>query len=1348
MKTDESLFAAAVEIADPAKRKAFLEKECRGDASRLREIEELVAANHGSNPLDRAPRDIERTGSFLHAGNDLISEGPGSIVGPYTLREQIGEGGMGLVFVAEQQQPVRRKVALKVIKPGMDSRQVVARFEAERQALALMDHPHIAKVLDAGTTETGRPYFVMELVRGVPITEYCDTQKLPPKKRLELFVQVCNAVQHAHQKGVIHRDLKPTNILVAPHDGVPIVKVIDFGVAKALGQQLTEKTIYTNFAQMIGTPLYMSPEQAEVNQLDVDTRSDIYSLGVLLYELLTGTTPFDRKRFSAAAFDEIRRIIREEEPPRPSTRLTTQAATLPLISANRGVEPGRLASLVRGELDWIAMRCLEKDRTRRYETAAGLAKDVQRYLADEAVEARPPSALYRFRKMALRNKMAITTAGLVAASLVLGIGLTTWQAIRATSAERAAIHDRDDKQKALIAEAQQRQVAETEREKAKKERDVATAAREELRRAHYAAAMNLIPAAWQTNNVHRVTKLLEEQIPKSGEEDLRGFEWHYWDRQCHSELSTRKLPDSIASLVLSPANGNNAVFSGDGRRLVCRESRFTTPFNSATEAKKDDGVKSKEDQEKTRQAAFNGGIYVLDVKTGRQLAHWGDEHATTPIALLASDETGSRIAVAHQDRFGRDDSRSNVTVFDVAAGKTIFSRDGILPASVVLSRDGKLLAAGEKSSKPANEDDPGYVLIWKIDEPKAPPIRLSFEPNTSVNRLALSADNKRLAVVVSPRVPQDDLTKLIVCNLTSKDKRTEFKLDNSRMDRFRSLAFSPDGTRLVGLNGMLGWAGNPRGEALLDCWETPVGGAIKHLRTIELESYSNWSSLASPRVAFHPEGRRVLICAGVTGVAQVVDTTKGEILRTYKSTATLFAAAFQPESDRVVTLGLEMRGGPRLRLPRAGEKSEYVFQEWDAPGISGPKPEVAQAGPPRAVRGEQQKTSRIGRNVAVPSPDGKRLAAYISSPPSERVKALEEENPEALADLKVVAIQDAGSKELHKFRGHAGRLRLVNFSPDGKVVVSQASQKDGLEILVWETETGAVRWKSRINGDPERTYVRTLNPPFNRDGSLVLIPTQEGSAVVSTVDWKSRFTTGRAHSAVFSPDGTRLLVHLQLSGEFADAGNIFGDVELWNLESSKRVATLIKVEGKDARVRTASPNSSFSRDGRWIALGGGRVTIWDARTGERHATLQQSALTTNQLIFSPDGKRLLVTVPMAGGRFGESTAPGVFDVESGKLLFRLEGLATTPASTYLFSPDSKRIFTSVGRLEQSNVKVWDGATGRELLSLAPAGTAGGRLELSPDGNRLSLVERSMLATPDRNERQETWDATPREPTKQ
>jgi serine/threonine protein kinase/tetratricopeptide (TPR) repeat protein len=358
-------------------------------------------------------------------------EVPGTLLGPYKLLERIGEGGFGVVFMAEQQFPVRRRVAVKLIKAGLDTKQVIARFEAERQALAMMDHPNIAKVHDAGATESGRPYFVMELVPGVPVTEYCDRERLTPRERLKLFVQVCHAVQHAHTKGIIHRDLKPTNVLVAIHDDVAVPKVIDFGVAKATGERpLTDRTLFTQFAQMVGTPLYMSPEQAQPGGIDVDTRSDVYSLGALLYELLTGTTPFDGKRLRDAAADEVRRIIREEEPPRPSTRLST-SATLSAIAASRGLEPRKLGGLICGELDWIVMKAIEKDRARRYETAIGLATDVQRYLTDQPVQAGPPSAGYRLRKFVRRNRGPVLAGALVLAALLGGIAVSTWQAVRA-----------------------------------------------------------------------------------------------------------------------------------------------------------------------------------------------------------------------------------------------------------------------------------------------------------------------------------------------------------------------------------------------------------------------------------------------------------------------------------------------------------------------------------------------------------------------------------------------------------------------------------------------------------------------------------------------------------------------------------------------------------------------------------------------------------------------------------------------------------------------------------------------------------------------------------------------------
>ncbi|MGA2557464.1 MAG: bifunctional serine/threonine-protein kinase/formylglycine-generating enzyme family protein, partial [Verrucomicrobiota bacterium] len=366
-----------------------------------------------------------------------MSEKPGDRIGPYKLLQQIGEGGCGVVYMADQEAPIRRRVALKVIKLGMDTKQVIARFEAERQALALMDHPNIARVLDAGATETGRPYFVMELVRGTKITDYCDQQRLSTRARLDLFMKVCQAIQHAHQKGVIHRDIKPSNILVTINDGAAVPKVIDFGIAKATLGRLTDKTVFTAFEQFIGTPAYMSPEQAELTSLDVDTRSDIYSLGVLLYELLTGQTPFDSKELLAKGLDEMRRTIREQEPRRPSNRLTTMdEGELTTTAQRRQTDPPKLVHLVEGDLDWIVMKCLEKDRSRRYETANGLVFDVLRHLNHEPVLARPPSAVYKFQKAFRRNRLVFGAAAAFAVLLILGTTLSVWQARRARQAEQ------------------------------------------------------------------------------------------------------------------------------------------------------------------------------------------------------------------------------------------------------------------------------------------------------------------------------------------------------------------------------------------------------------------------------------------------------------------------------------------------------------------------------------------------------------------------------------------------------------------------------------------------------------------------------------------------------------------------------------------------------------------------------------------------------------------------------------------------------------------------------------------------------------------------------------------------
>jgi len=461
--SDETIFAAALQWETPAQRAAYLDEACAGQPERRRRVEDLLRASDAAStflerPVGQPRKPVETAAMAPTLRQDFpeepLTERPGAKIGRYNLLQQIGEGGCGTVFMAEQEEPVRRRVALKVIKLGMDTKSVVARFEAERQALAMMDHPNIAKVLDAGATDSGRPFFVMELVRGIPITRYCDENKLDTQARLDLFIQVCHAIQHAHQKGIIHRDIKPSNILVTLHDGTPVPKVIDFGIAKATEGRLTNQTLFTAFEQFIGTPAYMSPEQAEMSGLDIDTRSDIYALGVLLYELLTGKTPFDAKELVQSGIDAMRKTIREKEPQRPSTRLSTMLGDALAATANaHGSDAVKLLKLIRGDLDWIVMKCLEKDRTRRYETANGLAADLKRHLTNEPVVARPPSTAYRFQKAFRRNKLVFAAGTAVALALIIGLVASSWQML---VARRALVREQAAREREQVAQQRER----------------------------------------------------------------------------------------------------------------------------------------------------------------------------------------------------------------------------------------------------------------------------------------------------------------------------------------------------------------------------------------------------------------------------------------------------------------------------------------------------------------------------------------------------------------------------------------------------------------------------------------------------------------------------------------------------------------------------------------------------------------------------------------------------------------------------------------------------------------------------------------------------------------------------
>ncbi|MCO6043186.1 protein kinase [Aeoliella sp. ICT_H6.2] len=627
-----SIFLRAIELGSPDERSELVHAAC-GDDSELRgRVDALLKAYDDPDSFFDGPIAGDASqGDAPTIDLPKMSERSGTVVGRYKLLQEIGEGGFGVVYMAQQTEPVERKVALKIIKPGMDSRQVIARFEAERQALALMDHQNIARVLDAGTTEAGLPYFVMELVKGVPITKYCDDNKLTPRQRLDLFLPVCRAIQHAHQKGVIHRDIKPSNVLVALYDGCPVPKVIDFGIAKATQQRLTERTMFTELGQVIGTFEYMSPEQAEMNQLDIDTRSDIYSLGVLLYELLTGTTPITQNQFREAGLVEMLRTIRETEPPKPSTRLSETGDALATISAVRQTEPVRLAQLVRGDLDWIVMKALEKDRSRRYESANDLAADIERHLHQEPVLAAAPSASYRMRKFVSRNKPAVTTAALLAL-LLLGFGLvSTYQAQVAKRSEtRARLAEQDAKQ-SLDREQQARTEAEEDRVRAELAEATATSNKEQaldqLARSEYEQA--------------RAVRLLGEPGARFQALDLLNRAEELRSRS--SIQAMLEANSSEAVLPTQPELRSEAVAA-----LLKADGHVTHQWDGMTHGVSPNGIFL--GSLWIDPAAMSGGMRVVDVQSTQRIYDESGEAAKKVLGIaLAVGPDGKRLAAFQTD---------------------------------------------------------------------------------------------------------------------------------------------------------------------------------------------------------------------------------------------------------------------------------------------------------------------------------------------------------------------------------------------------------------------------------------------------------------------------------------------------------------------------------------------------------------------------------------------------------------------------------------------------------------------------------------------------------------------------
>jgi WD40 repeat protein/serine/threonine protein kinase len=794
----------------------------------------------------------------------LVSDRPGTVIGSYKLLEQIGEGGFGIVYLAEQQQPVRRKVALKVIKPGMDSKQVIARFEAERQALALMDHPSIAKVLYAGATDSGRPYFIMELVRGVPITQFCDENELTPRERLELFIRVCQAVQHAHQKGIIHRDLKPTNVLLSLQDGAPVVKVIDFGIAKALGQErLTDKTLFTGFAQMIGTPLYMSPEQAEMSGQEADTRTDIYALGVLLYELLTGTTPFDKERLKAASYDEIRRIIREEEPAKPSTRISTLGQAASTVSAKRKSDPRRLSQLLRGELDWIVMKALDKDRNRRYDTASSFAADVKRYLDNDPVQACPPSAVYRFRKFARRNRGALLTATVVACAALLAVaGLTastvlTWQTL--------------------------------ERE----------------RQNSYYQRIALAEREWSANNLGGMERLLDA-CPTN----LRGWEWRYLRRLRYKRLPVMEHAGAVLSVAVSSdgeriasssqdgiikiwdaktgqelrsihahdSHARSIVFSPDGQSLASGSWDRTVKIWDAHTGQERNTLKGH--QLKVWNVAFSpdgkllasgGGQAVGELKlwnaiTGQEVRSFPG--MTSRVYCVAFSPDGQHLA---SGTAGLD---TTIKLWDVRTGQKLltFPRHKSDVTGLAFSPDGRLLASCAAEVISAG----GELKVWDASTG-----RLIHDLHTHTHdvwSVAFSPDGHRVASGSS-----DQTVK--IWDVASGQEALTLR---DHVAAVRSVVFNPDGHRLFSC----------AADGTVRVWDaTPLGHQDEE-DCVTLRGHSD----EVKSVAFHPLDPAVVASASVDGTIKLWNTRTGNTLRTIPAGGVM-SLAFSPDGHLLATVG-------------------------------------------------------------------------------------------------------------------------------------------------------------------------------------------------------------------------------------------------------------------------------------------------------------------------------------------------------------------------------------------------------------------------------------------------------------
>jgi WD40 repeat protein/serine/threonine protein kinase len=1086
----EAIFSGAL-ILSAAERAAFVAEKCGKDFQLRERVEALLRAHEKAEGFlpEQARGSLEPT--VMQRGTPVLpaTEQPGDSIGRYKLLEKIGEGGFGVVYVAEQREPVRRRVALKIIKLGMDTRQVVARFEAERQALAMMDHPNIAKVLDAGALENGRPYFVMELVRGVKITDFCDQAKLSTNERLGLFVLVCQAVQHAHQKGIIHRDLKPSNIMVTLHDGVPVPKVIDFGIAKATQGQLTDKTVYTQFEQFIGTPAYMSPEQAEMSGLDIDTRGDIYSLGVLLYELLTGKTPFDQKEMLKNGLDEMRRIIREQEPVRPSTRLgTMEQGQLTTAAARRQVDPPKLLHAVRGDLDWIVMKCLEKERGRRYETANGLAMDIQRHLRNEPVVARPASKLYRFQKVVRRNKLAFAAAGAVTLALLLGLGLSIWQAARARKAEANEKAARQVAELSSLQEARQRKLAEENARKASESEQTA-------RHLLYAANLNLALLAWEGNNIGRLRQLLDW----TGWYPERGFEWYYWQEQAHLALKTLR-GEGVVSAVFSPdgeriVTGNtdktstvwdaatgkelltlkghsnyitSVAFSPEGQRIVTGSEDHTAKVWDAASGKElltltghSDRVNSVAFSPDGRRIVTGSGdntAKVWEAAGGKELLTL--EGHRTPIFCVAYSPDGQRVVTGAWD--------GKVKVWEAASGRELFTLTGHSSCvrSVAFSPHGRRIVTGSEDHT---------ARVWETATGRE---LLAFKGHgNQVISVAFSPDGQR---IVSSSV--DQTAK--VWEAASGRELLTLK------GQFNSVAFSPDGQRIV-----------------TGGWDTArVWDATGVREPLTLTGHGDMVN----SVAFSPDGQRI-VTGSFDTTAKVWEVASGkELLTLTGHSSWVRSVAFSPDGRRIVTGSQDNTA--KVWEAASGKELLILRGHSDALNSVAFSPDGQ-----RIVTGSEDHTAKVwhaasGKELLTLTGHSLGVRSVAFSPDGQRIVTGSWDNTAKVWDA-------ASGKELLTLKGHYAAIFSVAFAPDGQRIVTGCWDR---MAKVWDAASGKELLTLEGHGG------EIMSAAFSPDGQRIVTGSWDRTAKVWEAASGKELLTLQGHSATvcsvaFSPDGQRIV---------------------------------------------------------------------------------------------------------------------------------------------------------------------------------------------------------------------------------